>query len=53
LEGLRPSERLEGLRPSERLEGLRPSERLEGLSVEEIEAYLRRQKKRKGRASGE
>jgi hypothetical protein len=40
------AERLQGLDPVERLKGLDPVERLKGLKVEEIEAYLKKLKKR-------
>jgi len=47
LKGLLPDERLKGLLPDERLKGLPPDERLKGLSPDEIEAYLKKLKRKK------
>jgi hypothetical protein len=43
---LTPEERLAGLAPEERLAGLAPEDRLAGLRPEEIEAYLKRLRKK-------
>jgi len=53
LHELSVEERLEGLSPDEVLRRFSPDKRLEGLSLEDIEAYLRRQKQTKGRARGD
>ncbi|MCP4109367.1 MAG: hypothetical protein GY749_28230 [Desulfobacteraceae bacterium] len=47
LEGLKPKERLKGLKPEERMEGLKPEERIAGLSVKEVEACLKKLKKKR------
>ena len=53
LMGLGPEERLMGLGIEERLMGLEPEERLMGLSIKEIEAYLKKLKKKSGNRSDE
>jgi hypothetical protein len=49
LKGLPPEERLKGLSPEVRLKGLPPEVRLKGLSAKEIEAYLKKLRKRKAK----
>jgi len=46
LKGLAPDDRLKGLAPDDRLKGLAPDDRLKGLAPNEIEAYLRKLKKK-------
>ncbi|CAN2039224.1 conserved hypothetical protein [Candidatus Magnetomoraceae bacterium gMMP-15] len=47
LASLSIEERLQGLKPKERLQGLKPKERLQGLTIEELEAYLQKLKKKR------
>ncbi len=47
LKGLAPEDRLKGLDPEDRLKGLDPEDRLKGLDPEEIEAYLKKLKRKK------
>jgi hypothetical protein len=48
LRGLEPEDVLARFEPEDRLKGLDPEDRLKGLDPEEIEAYLKKLKKKKG-----
>ncbi len=48
LRGLEPEDRLKGLEPEEVLARFEPEDRLRGLEPQEIEAYLKKLKKKKG-----
>jgi hypothetical protein len=48
LKGLEPEEVLARFEPEDRLKGLEPEDRLKGLEPQEIEAYLKKLKKKKG-----